>query len=63
MKNFGLPRRAVFEDKAHARFHLMEALPPGSTGVDKEHAVQCSNTFDLEDVAMAADEHVGRLLA
>ena len=63
MKNFGLPRRAVFEDEAHARFHLVEALPPGGAGVDKEHAVQCSDAFDLEDVAVAADEHVGGLLA
>ena len=39
------------------------ALPPGGAGVDKEHAAQVIDAFDPEDVAVAADEHVGGLLA
>ena len=42
MNNLCLFGSPLFEDEAHARFHLVEALPPGGAGVDKEHAVQRS---------------------
>ncbi len=63
MNYFCLRRRAVVKVETHACFYLVEPLASGRARVDEQHVSELGDAFDSQDVAVAADEHVGRLLA
>ena len=63
LDDFGLARLPVLHPNPQARFDLVEALAARRAGVDEQHVVQARYALDAQDVAVAGDEHIGRLLA
>lgn len=61
MDDLRLPCGAVAYLEAHARLNLMHALATGGSGVNVQHILQIADALYPKDVAVAADENVGRI--
>lgn len=61
MDNLRLPRGSFMQLEAHAGLDLMKPLASGRARVNVQHILQFLDALDPEDMAVSADEDVGRV--
>lgn len=61
MDNLRLPRGSFMQFEANAGLDLVKSLTSGRARVNVQHILQFLDALDPEDVAVSADEDIGRV--
>ena len=62
MHDFGLRGLSIRDDQPDYSFHELKSLSTRCAGVYEQHAFQFGHPFDLQNVAVSTDKHIGWIL-